>query len=142
LCLARSLDSTYAEVARTPRKVLGERALTGNRFAFPVSPAPRFAELTSASGRSSPSPHTRQGWHPYRIDRTGINARLLANGPPGRRAKELVDQLVARPARVVGFNSPFCVPHALLRDPKFASDAGHADGAFVGWQKKPAECPL
>jgi hypothetical protein len=74
------------------------------------------------------------GWHSYRIDATGMNARLLANEPPGWTAKELIDELVARPARVVGFDFPFCVPHALLRDPKFAADVGHTDGAFLGWR--------
>jgi hypothetical protein len=69
------------------------------------------------------------GWHAYRIEATGMNTRLLANDPPGWTAKELVDELVARPARVVGFDFPFCVPHALLRDPKFAADVGHTDGA-------------
>jgi len=29
-------------------------------------------------------------WHSYRIDTTGMNARLLANDPPGWSAKELV----------------------------------------------------
>ena len=70
----------------------------------------------------------------YRIDATGINARLLANAPPGWTAKELLDELLARPARVVGFDFPFCVPHALLRDAKFAAAVGHKDGAFLGWR--------
>ncbi len=74
------------------------------------------------------------GWRSYRIDASGRNARLLANKPPGWSAKELIDELVARPARVVGFDFPFCVPHALLRDPKFAADVGHQDGAFDGWR--------
>ncbi|MBU8900956.1 hypothetical protein KRR26_35715 [Corallococcus sp. M34] len=74
------------------------------------------------------------GWNSYRIDATGMNARLLAGEPPGWSAKELVDELVARPARVVGFDFPFCVPHALLRDPKFASDIGYEHGAFLGWR--------
>ena len=73
-------------------------------------------------------------WRSYRIDATGMNTRLLANEPPGWTAKELVDELVARPARVVGFDFPFSVPHALLRDPKFAADVGHTDGAFLGWR--------
>ncbi|MBZ4417869.1 hypothetical protein [Myxococcus sp. RHSTA-1-4] len=47
---------------------------------------------------------------------------------------ELVDELVARAARVVGFDFPFCVPHVLLRDPKFASDVAYKDGAFLGWR--------
>lgn len=65
---------------------------------------------------------------------TGMNARLLAGEPPGWTAKELVDELTARPARVVGFDFPFCVPHKLLRDPKFAVDVGYKDGAFLGWR--------
>jgi hypothetical protein len=54
------------EMARTPRKVLGERALAGNWSAFPVSPAPYFAELTSAVG---------EGWYDYRG--TGLVVTLL-----------------------------------------------------------------
>lgn len=73
-------------------------------------------------------------WRSYRIDATGMNARLLANDPPGWQAKELLDELLARPARVVGFDFPFCVPHALLREEKFASDVGYKDGAFHGWR--------
>jgi hypothetical protein len=38
------------EMARTPRKLLAQRALTGNWSAFPVSPEPYFAELTSIVG--------------------------------------------------------------------------------------------
>ena len=41
---------------------------------------------------------------------------------------------MTRPARVVGFDFPFCVPHALLRDPRFASEVGYQDGAFDGWR--------
>ena len=67
-------------------------------------------------------------WHSYRIDATGMNTRLLANDPPGWTAKELSTSSLARPARVVGFDFPFCVPHALLRAPKFASDVGYNDG--------------
>jgi hypothetical protein len=74
------------------------------------------------------------GSHSYRIDATGMSTRLLANDPPGCTAKELVDKLVARPARVVTFDLPFCVPHALLRDPRFAADIGYKDGAFNGWR--------
>lgn len=74
------------------------------------------------------------GWHSYRVDATGLNARLLANEPPGWTAKELADELLKRPARVVGFDFPFCVPHALLRDPTFAASVGYKDGAFIGWR--------
>jgi len=73
-------------------------------------------------------------WRSYRIDTTGMNARLLANDPPGWSAKELLDELLARPPRVVGFDFPFCVPHALLRDEKFASGVGYKAGAFLGWR--------
>jgi Protein of unknown function (DUF429) len=73
-------------------------------------------------------------WRSYRIDMTGMNMRLLANEPPGWSAKELLDELLARPARVIGFDFPFCVPHALLRDEKFASNVGYKDGAFLDWR--------
>jgi hypothetical protein len=74
------------------------------------------------------------GWRWYRIDATGMNARLLANDLPGWSAQELLDELLARPARIVGFDFPFCVPHALLREPRFASDVGYKHGAFLGWR--------
>ena len=74
------------------------------------------------------------GWNSYRIDTTGMNGRLLASAVPGWTAEELGDELLARPARVVGFDFPFSVPHVLLRDPKFASDVGYNDGAFVRWR--------
>ncbi len=74
------------------------------------------------------------GCRSYRIDTTGMNERLLADTPPGWTAKDLADELVARPARVVGFDFPFCVPHALLRDAKFAADVGHTNGPFLGWR--------
>ena len=54
------------EMARTPRKVLGERALTGNWSALPVSPAPYFAELNSGVG---------DGWYDYRG--TGLVVTLI-----------------------------------------------------------------
>jgi hypothetical protein len=53
-------------MARTPRKVLEERALTGNWSAFPISPAPYFAEFTSAVG---------EGWYDYQG--TGLVVTLL-----------------------------------------------------------------
>ncbi|WP_148313392.1 arabinan endo-1,5-alpha-L-arabinosidase [Sorangium cellulosum] len=65
-----------------------------------------FAE---SAGRST-------GRRSYRIDATGINTRLLANDPPGWTAKELVDEFVARPARVVGFDFPFCVAAGIKLD--------------------------
>ncbi|HTP25994.1 MAG TPA: hypothetical protein VMK12_10085, partial [Anaeromyxobacteraceae bacterium] len=41
---------------------------------------------------------------------------------------------LARPVRIAAFDFPFCVPDALLRDEKFAADAGYKDGAFRGWR--------
>ena len=73
-------------------------------------------------------------WRSYRIATTGMNARLLANAQLGWSATELLDELLERPARVVGFDFPFGVPHALLRDAAFAAAAGHTTGAFLGWR--------
>lgn len=61
-----------------------------------------------------------QGRHAYRIDVAGFNARVVGAGPPGWSAAELAAALIARPARVVGFDFPFGVPAALLDDPGFA----------------------
>ncbi len=73
-------------------------------------------------------------WRRYRVDATGMNERLLANDPPGWSAKELLDELLTCPVRIAAFDFPFCVPDALLRDEKFAADAGYKDGAFIGWR--------
>lgn len=73
-------------------------------------------------------------WRRYRVDATGINARLLANDPPGWSAQELLDELLTHPVRIVGFDFPFSIPDALLRDEKFAAEAGHKGGAFIGWR--------
>jgi hypothetical protein len=73
-------------------------------------------------------------WRRYRIDAIGMNARLLANDPPGWTAKELLNELLTRPVRIAAFDFPFCIPDALLRDEHFAADAGHEDGAFCGWR--------
>lgn len=73
-------------------------------------------------------------WRSYRVDATGVNARLLATDPPGWTADELLGELLARPARVVAFDFPFCSPHDLLRDAGFAAGVGHA-GAFNGWRE-------
>jgi hypothetical protein len=70
----------------------------------------------------------------YRIDAFGINARLLANDPPGWTARELLDELLTRPVRIAAFDFPFCIPYALLRDEQFAAEAGYEDGAFRGWR--------
>ncbi len=74
------------------------------------------------------------GGRAYRVDAGGLNARLWGDDAPGWSARELVDELLARPARVVGFDFPFGVPHALLREPRFAADVGHEGGAFLGWR--------
>ena len=70
----------------------------------------------------------------YRIDGSGMNARLLAHGPPGWSAYELTEHLLTHPARVVGFDFPFGIPDALLSDSAFASAAGYAHGAFGNGQ--------
>lgn len=72
-------------------------------------------------------------WRSYRIDATGLNARLLANDHPGWSAQELLAELLERPARVAAFDFPFCVPHVLLRDVRFAEGVGHK-GAFMSWR--------
>jgi hypothetical protein len=74
-------------------------------------------------------------WRRYRIDAAGMNERLLAKDPPGWSAKELLDELLARPVRIAAFDFPFCIPDLLLRDEKFAADVGHKDGAFRGWRQ-------
>ncbi len=43
-------------------------------------------------------------------------------------------ELLARPARVVGLDFPFGVPHDLLLDPWFAAAVGHREGPFRRWQ--------
>ncbi len=73
-------------------------------------------------------------WRRYRIDATGMNERLLAKDPPGWSATELLDELLARPVRIVAFDFPFCIPDALLRDEMFAADASCKDGAFRTWR--------
>lgn len=70
-------------------------------------------------------------WRKYRIDATDFNERLLADDPPGWTARELLDQLLNQPVRIVAFDFPFCIPDTLLRDEKFAADVGHEDGAFI-----------
>ncbi|MCC6811919.1 MAG: hypothetical protein IT381_31130 [Deltaproteobacteria bacterium] len=77
---------------------------------------------------------TQTAWRRYKIDASGFNARLLQGGPPGWTAAELVAELVRRPAKVVGFDFPFSLPQALLRDESFARAAGYSDGAFHGWR--------
>lgn len=69
----------------------------------------------------------------YRVDTTGVNARLL-RGTPGWSARELLDQLFAQPARVVGFDFPFCVPAALLDNVHFAAGLGSRVDAFGSWR--------
>jgi len=70
----------------------------------------------------------------YRVDAIGINQRLLSNSPPGWSAHELIDELLARPVRIVAFDFPFSIPDALLRDETFAANAGYTRGAFIGWR--------
>src|SRR5207237_10059004 len=60
--------------------------------------------------------------------------RLLANDPPGWTAQEWLDELLGRPVRIAAFDFPFCIPDVLLRDERFAADAGRKHGAFLGWR--------
>lgn len=69
------------------------------------------------------------GWRSYRIDSSGLNARLIQHRLPGWTAQELGEELLARPVRVIGFDFPFSIPLPLLRDPNFAAAVGHK-GAF------------
>jgi hypothetical protein len=73
-------------------------------------------------------------WRRYRVDATGMNARLLASDPPGWSASELLEELLERPVRIAAFDFPFCVPDVLLRDAAFAAEAGYEHGAFIGWR--------
>jgi Protein of unknown function (DUF429) len=100
--------------------------IVGVDFGAPQRARDQRRKIIAMAARST-------GWNSYRIDATGMNARLLSSEPPGWTAQELVDELLTRPARVVGFDFPFCVPRVLLRDPKFASDVGYEYGAFRGW---------
>jgi hypothetical protein len=75
----------------------------------------------------------RVGPRAYRVDASPMNARLLSSDAPGWTARDLVRALIARPARVVGFDFPFGIPAALLRDPGFAEASGFERGAFVEW---------
>jgi hypothetical protein len=70
----------------------------------------------------------------YRVEAIGMNERLLAKDPPGWSAIELLDELLTRTVRIVGFDFPFSIPDGLLRDEKFAASAGCAHGAFIGWR--------
>lgn len=53
---------------------------------------------------------------------------------PGWSAKELLDELLTRTVRIVAFDFPLSIPDALLRDEKFAANAGYKRGAFIGWR--------
>ena len=70
----------------------------------------------------------------YRIDSKGFNARLVQDAPPGWTEAGLVRELIERPAKVIGFDFPFSLPRALLRDEAFANAAGYTAGAFNGWR--------
>jgi hypothetical protein len=76
----------------------------------------------------------RNGDKRYRVQYSGLNERLaLGDAPPGWSAKELLDELLARPVRVAAFDFPFCVPSELLRDPEFAGAVGERE-RFMGWR--------
>ncbi|HTP28726.1 MAG TPA: hypothetical protein VMK12_24080 [Anaeromyxobacteraceae bacterium] len=68
----------------------------------------------------APLPH-RRNWH----ERPAAHEETA-----GWSAKELLDELLARPVRIAAFDFLFCIPGAFLRDEKFAADAGYKGGAF------------
>lgn len=70
----------------------------------------------------------------YTITPDDFNARILtAPTQPGWTAAELAAELLeGAPPRVVAFDFPFSLPHALLTDPGFAARVGHR-GAFGTW---------
>lgn len=93
--------------------------------------APRWARdqrrKIIAVAAQSPSPRV------YRVGATGMNARLLVHDLPGWSAAELLRELLLRPARLVGFDFPFSVPHSLLQSEAFAASVGVDEGAFLSW---------
>ncbi len=103
------------------------RLVVGVDFGAPRRAADQRRKILAVSAISVRPAH-------YRIEKTALNARLFANDPPGWTAEELTDALLEHPARVVGFDFPFCVPHKLLEAPDFASDVGYPHGAFRSWR--------
>lgn len=74
-----------------------------------------------------------EGWNRYRVVVDDFNKRLLLDSP-GWTLRELSEELVNHPAKIVGLDFPFSIPNGLLRDEQFAKVAGHKQGAFVGWR--------
>ncbi len=74
-----------------------------------------------------------EGWNRYSIILDDFNQRLLLDSP-GWTLRELCEELVKHPAKVVGLDFPFSIPNVLLRDEQFAQAAGHKQGAFHGWR--------
>lgn len=77
---------------------------------------------------------TRHADGRYTIAPDGFNARTLTTpAQPGWTAAELAAKLlIGAPPRVVAFDFPFSLPHALLTDPAFAVRVGQP-GAFGTW---------
>lgn len=74
-----------------------------------------------------------EGWNRYRIVLDDFNQRLLLDSPEWT-LRELSEELVRHPAKIVGLDCPFSIPNALLRDELFAKAAGYEQGAFQGWR--------
>ncbi|MGA9655045.1 MAG: hypothetical protein WBV96_14150 [Polyangia bacterium] len=70
-----------------------------------------------------------EGWQRYRIALDDFNHRLLLPAP-GWTLRELSEELVRNPARIVGLDFPFSIPNTLLRDEEFARASGYKQGAF------------
>jgi hypothetical protein len=75
-----------------------------------------------------------EGWQRYRIALDDFNHRLLLHAP-GWTLRELSEELVRHPARIVGLDFPFSIPNALLRDEEFARASGYKQGAFDSWRR-------
>jgi hypothetical protein len=73
------------------------------------------------------------GWRQYRILLDDFNRRLTLPAP-GWTVRELAEELVLHPAKIVALDFPFSIPNALLRDVQFARAAGSRDGPFTSWR--------
>jgi hypothetical protein len=74
-----------------------------------------------------------EGWNRYRVVLDDFNQRLLLDSP-GWTLRELSEELVRHPAKIVGLDFPFSIPSDLLRDEQFAQAVGYEQGAFQGWR--------
>jgi hypothetical protein len=106
---------------------MAPRAIVGVDFGAPMRAQDQHRKIIAIAARCI-------GPRRYRIDASGMNARLLTKNPPGWSAKELLDELLMRPVRIAAFDFPFSIPETLLRDEAFAAAAGYDDGPFRDWR--------